>query len=55
MLDATVGADPADASTAISAGKIPSSYRAGLRADAIKGARIGVVRSLFGPRPRIRR
>ena len=31
-----------------SAGKIPSSYRAGLRADAIKGARIGVVRSLFG-------
>jgi len=51
MLDATVGPDPADASTAISAGKIPSSYRAGLRADAIKGARIGVVRSLFGSAP----
>jgi Asp-tRNA(Asn)/Glu-tRNA(Gln) amidotransferase A subunit family amidase len=51
MLDATVGPDPADASTAISAGKIPSSYRAGLRADAIKGARIGVVRSLLGSAP----
>jgi amidase len=48
MLDATVGADPADASTSVSTGHIPSSYRAGLRADAIGGARIGVVRSLFG-------
>ena len=51
MLDATVGPDPADASTALGSGKIPSSYRAGLRADAIKGARIGVVRSLFGSAP----
>ena len=38
-------------STAASAGHIPASYRAGLRADAIKGARIGVVRSLFGTAP----
>jgi Asp-tRNA(Asn)/Glu-tRNA(Gln) amidotransferase A subunit family amidase len=51
MLDATVGADPADASTAASAGHIPSSYRSGLRADALKGARIGVARSLFGAAP----
>ena len=51
MLDATVGADPADASTAASAGHIPPSYRSGLRADALKGARIGVVRSLFGSAP----
>jgi Asp-tRNA(Asn)/Glu-tRNA(Gln) amidotransferase A subunit family amidase len=51
MLDATVGADPADPTTAASAGQIPASYRAGLRADAIKGARIGVVRSLFGSAP----
>jgi len=51
MLDATVGTDPADASTAVSAGRIPSSYRAALRADALPGARIGVVRSLFGTAP----
>lgn len=48
LLDATVGPDPADASTSDSVGRIPSSYRAALRADAITGARIGVVRSLFG-------
>jgi len=51
MLDATVGADPADPSTAVSAGQIPASYRAGLRAVALTGARIGVVRSLFGTAP----
>ena len=51
MLDATVGPDPADASTAGSAGHIPASYRAGLRADALTGARIGVVRTLFGTAP----
>ena len=51
MLDATVGADPADASTAAGAGHIPASYRRGLRGDALKGARIGVVRSLFGSAP----
>lgn len=48
VLDATVGADPADASTAASEGRIPASYRAALRADTIKGARLGIVRSLFG-------
>jgi amidase len=48
MLDATVGADPSDPQTAISAGHIPASYRALLRPDALKGARIGAVRSLFG-------
>jgi Asp-tRNA(Asn)/Glu-tRNA(Gln) amidotransferase A subunit family amidase len=48
MLDATVGPDPEDASTSASAGHIPTSYRAGLRADALKGARIGAIRSLFG-------
>lgn len=50
-LDATVGPDPADPSTAISAGHIPASYRDALRGDALKGARIGVVRSLFGTAP----
>jgi Asp-tRNA(Asn)/Glu-tRNA(Gln) amidotransferase A subunit family amidase len=48
MLDATVGPDPADPSTAVSTGRIPASYRAALRADAIRDARIGVLRSLFG-------
>jgi Asp-tRNA(Asn)/Glu-tRNA(Gln) amidotransferase A subunit family amidase len=51
MLDATVGLDPADASTSASVGHIPPSYRAVLRADALKGARIGVIRSLFGGTP----
>jgi Asp-tRNA(Asn)/Glu-tRNA(Gln) amidotransferase A subunit family amidase len=51
MLDATVGADAADAATSASAGQIPPSYRAGLRADALKGARLGIVRSLFGAAP----
>src|SRR3954470_856423 len=40
MLDATVGADPADAVTAASAGHIPRSYAARLDAAALKGARI---------------
>ena len=48
MLDATVGPDDADPSTAASRGRIPASYRAGLRPDALKGTRLGVVRSLFG-------
>lgn len=51
MLDATVGPDPADASTAASAGHVPVSYRGGLRDDALKGARIGVLRNLFGSAP----
>jgi amidase len=51
MLDATVGVDTDDAQTAWSAGHIPSSYRAGLRADVIAGARLGVIRSLFGSAP----
>ena len=51
MLDATVGADPADASTKESAGHIPASYRSALRPDVLKGARIGLVRSLFGSAP----
>jgi Asp-tRNA(Asn)/Glu-tRNA(Gln) amidotransferase A subunit family amidase len=48
LLDATVGFDPADPSTAASKGKIPRTYTAFLRRDALKGARIGVVRELFG-------
>jgi amidase len=51
MLDATVGADPADAITRDSAGHIPKSYREALAADGLKGARIGVLRSLWGAAP----
>lgn len=51
MLDATVGADPADATTTGNAAHIPPSYRASLRADRLKGARLGIIRSLFGTAP----
>jgi Asp-tRNA(Asn)/Glu-tRNA(Gln) amidotransferase A subunit family amidase len=48
MLDATVGADPADAITKQSAGHIPKSYRDALVDGGLKGARIGALRSLWG-------
>ena len=48
MLDATVGADPADAITKESAGHIPKSFRDSLVDAGLKGARIGVLRSLWG-------
>ncbi|MGD9905335.1 MAG: amidase [Vicinamibacterales bacterium] len=51
MLDATVGADPDDPITAESAGRIPASYREALKPDGLKGARIGVLRALFGTAP----
>src|SRR5262245_40208074 len=45
MLDATVGPDPNDKITAEGASHIPKSYRDGLSADGLKGARIGVLRA----------
>jgi Asp-tRNA(Asn)/Glu-tRNA(Gln) amidotransferase A subunit family amidase len=51
LLDATVGHDSADPSTSISSGRIPKSYRAGLSPAVLKGARLGVLRSLFGSAP----
>jgi amidase len=51
MLDTTVGQDSADAITKQGEGHIPKSYRELLRSDALKGARIGVVRALFGSAP----
>jgi Asp-tRNA(Asn)/Glu-tRNA(Gln) amidotransferase A subunit family amidase len=51
MLDATVGADAADVVTSASAGHIPKSYRDALSSEALKGSRIGVLRSLFGATP----
>ena len=51
LLDATAGFDAADPSTAASKGRIPPTYTAFLRRDALKGARIGVVREQFGTAP----
>jgi amidase len=51
MLDATVGPDADDPVTRDAAAHIPKSYRAALVAGGLQGARIGVVRSLFGNAP----
>jgi amidase len=53
MLDATVGADPNDPLSLEGTGHIPASYRALLTPDAdqLKGARIGILSSLFGNAP----
>jgi len=51
MLDATVGADPNDPVTTQSNGRIPKSYRDALTPGGLKGARIGVVRFLYGSAP----
>jgi Asp-tRNA(Asn)/Glu-tRNA(Gln) amidotransferase A subunit family amidase len=54
LLDATVGVDPADPITKLGEGRAPAgntSYRDALKKDALKGARIGVLRSLFGAAP----
>lgn len=51
LLDATAGVDAADPVTKLGEGRAPKSYRDGLKADALKGARIGVLRNLFGTAP----
>ncbi|HYB94530.1 MAG TPA: amidase family protein [Vicinamibacterales bacterium] len=51
MLDATVGPDPNDPITADGASRIPRSYRDALRPNALKGARIGTLRALWGTAP----
>jgi len=47
VLDATAGFDPADEQTADSYGHIPESYARGLRSDALRGAKIGVLEDLL--------
>lgn len=49
LLDIIVGPDPDDAATARAEGHRPSSYKASLRADALRGARLGVLRQVFRP------
>ncbi len=48
MLDAMAGVDPRDVRTLDPERRQPASYAAGLRADALLGARIGVLRSYGG-------
>ena len=51
ILDATVGYDAADPSTAASSGRIPRTYVSSLKAGALKSARIGVLTEFFGNAP----
>jgi amidase len=53
LLGALAGVDPRDPATAASAGHALTDYTQGLRPDALRGARIGVVRSLFGFLPSV--
>jgi amidase len=47
VLDAIAGIDPKDAATSRAKGHIARSYSAGLNKDALKGARLGVLRQVF--------
>ena len=47
VLEVIVGQDPADPVTFESEGRVPDNYRQFLDADALQGARIGVLRQLF--------
>ena len=51
MLDVMAGYDPDDPVTALGVGKIPATYTASLNRNGLKGARIGVLRTLFGSGP----
>jgi amidase len=47
LLGAMTGVDPADAKTASSAGRAKADYRSVLKADGLKGARIGIARKRY--------
>src|SRR5262249_3187845 len=47
LLDAIVGEDGADEATLRARGHIARTYTAALKKDALKGARLGVLRSIF--------
>ena len=48
LLGALLGIDPRDAATNASRGRSVSDYTAFLKADALRGARIGIARNFFG-------
>ncbi|MBW7461184.1 hypothetical protein K0U00_44730, partial [Paenibacillus sepulcri] len=52
LLDVMVGYDPNDPITSFGVGKTPPGYAAGLKANALKGARIGVMTNLYGKEER---
>ncbi|MDB5763589.1 MAG: Asp-tRNAAsn/Glu-tRNAGln amidotransferase subunit, partial [Herminiimonas sp.] len=52
LLDVMAGYDPKDPITAFSVGNTPVSYAAGLKANALKGAHIGVMTNLYGKEER---
>jgi Asp-tRNA(Asn)/Glu-tRNA(Gln) amidotransferase A subunit family amidase len=49
LLDVIVGLDDEDKATAASIGHIPRTYTSGLKKDALRGARLGVLRQVFTP------
>ena len=51
LLEVIAGYDPADSLTANSRGKIPANYRQFLKKDGLRGARIGVLRTLSDRNP----
>ncbi|MBV9573771.1 MAG: amidase [Acidobacteriales bacterium] len=51
LLDVMAGYDPDDPVTALGIGRIPATYTASLNRNGLKGARIGVLRTLFGGGP----
>src|SRR5205823_2799948 len=51
MLDATVGLDPQDPATAAGVGHVPRSYREALDRNGLRGARVGILKTLFGDAP----
>jgi amidase len=51
MLDVMAGYDPDDPVTALGVGRIPATYTLSLDRNGLKGARLGVLRTLFGSGP----
>ena len=51
-LGVMTGVDPADAATKKSEGQFETDYTKYLKADALKGARIGIARDFLGAGPR---
>jgi amidase len=51
ILDATVGYDASDPSTAASSGRIPRTYVSSLKTGALTSARVGVLSEFFGTAP----
>jgi len=49
LLDVIAGVDADDPATAAAAGKIPPTYKAGLKTDGARGKRLGVLRQAFPP------